>query len=156
MLSLFQIPPGWKNPSGNYHIGVKNAYELYTSWVKERVDKDKKEKVWDPAHKVAVAEATRKCRVIFLINICCMCCMVGMLQVIICDIIYFTSKEFEKEHPQESNIKGLDKMKLDDLESQMEILTEADKKYTGQGPTYDCVVFYDGEVWRYVVLVQLC
>lgn len=58
-----QIPGNWKNPSGNYHIGVKNAYELYTSWVRERVDKEKKEKVWDPAHKVAVAEVTRKMRV---------------------------------------------------------------------------------------------
>lgn len=112
-----KIPSNWKNPSGSYHVGAKNAYELYTSWVKDRVDKSKKEKVWEPAHKVAAAEVTRKCR------------------------------EFEKEHPAE-NLKGNDKLKLEDLETQAELLSEAEKKYQGQGPTYDCVVFNDGEVWR--------
>lgn len=58
-------------------------------------------------------------------------------------------QEFEKEHPTEANIKGLDKLKLEDLEAQMEILTEMDKKYCSQGPSYDCVVFNDGEIWRY-------
>ncbi|XP_026279947.1 tripeptidyl-peptidase 2 [Frankliniella occidentalis] len=113
-----KIPTTWKNPTGNYHIGVKNAYELYTSSVRERIAKDKKEKHWDPAHKLAAAEATRKCR------------------------------EFEKEHPQESSMKPLDKMISDDLEAQVEVLTEADKKYSSPGPAYDCVVFNDGDVWR--------
>lgn len=58
-----QIPSSWKNPSGDYHIGVKNAYELYTFMVKERVDNEKKEKLWDPSHKTAIAEVTRKLRV---------------------------------------------------------------------------------------------
>lgn len=57
-------------------------------------------------------------------------------------------QEFEKEHPQESSVKGAEKLKLEDLESQLEILTEVDKKYTGQGPSYDCIVFNDGDVWR--------
>ncbi|KAK3925767.1 Tripeptidyl-peptidase 2 [Frankliniella fusca] len=113
-----KIPNTWKNPSGNYHIGLKNAYELYTSSVRERIAKEKKEKNWDPAHKLAVADATRKCR------------------------------EFEKEHPQETNMKPFDKMISDDLEAQVDVLTEADKKYVSQGPTYDCVVFNDGDVWR--------
>lgn len=57
------MPSNWKNPSGNYHLGVKNAYELYTLIVKDRVDNDKKDKIWDPAHKAAIADITRKLRV---------------------------------------------------------------------------------------------
>ncbi|XP_065343517.1 tripeptidyl-peptidase 2 isoform X3 [Cloeon dipterum] len=55
-----RIPKDWKNPTGEYHIGVKNAFELYPSKLRERIEKERKERRWDPGHKSAQAEAARK------------------------------------------------------------------------------------------------
>ena len=56
---LFQIPDSWKNPTGRYHIGAKSAYDLFPKRLQDRVVKDRREKVWDPPHRAALAEATK-------------------------------------------------------------------------------------------------
>ena len=58
-----QIPREWNNPTGNFRIGIKNGFELYPATLRERIEKERKEKLWDPAHKHAIAEATRKLQV---------------------------------------------------------------------------------------------
>lgn len=123
--------------------------------VKERVDSEKKEKLWDPSHKAAIAEVTRKLRVITIGNFW----NDSFVIVIHVYKLYVFLQEFEREHP-ESTLKGLDKLKQEDLEAQVELLTEmdkVDKKNNGhsQGPTFDCVVFNDGEIWRYR-FIMLC
>jgi len=52
-----QIPSTWKNPTGKYHIGIKNAYELYTKQVQKRIEEEKKEKEWDPLHKPLLSKS---------------------------------------------------------------------------------------------------
>lgn len=59
ILSL-QIPSQWNNPGGTYHIGLKNAYDLFPKGLKDRVSKDRREKIWDSAHRAALADATQK------------------------------------------------------------------------------------------------
>jgi len=39
------------NPSGKFHIGLKNAYELYTKTAQKRMEEEKIEKQWDPLQK---------------------------------------------------------------------------------------------------------
>lgn len=56
---IFQIPGSWNNPSGEFHLGVKNAYSLYPNKLRERIEQSRKKKLWDDGHKTAVVEATR-------------------------------------------------------------------------------------------------
>jgi hypothetical protein len=58
-----QIPAEWKNPTGDFHIGIKNGFDLYPAKLRERIEKERKEKLWDPGHKSCLAEASRKLQV---------------------------------------------------------------------------------------------
>ncbi|CAG0918332.1 unnamed protein product [Notodromas monacha] len=55
-----KIPDSWKCPSGKFHIGLKDISTLYPKSVAERVMKERKTKVWDSAHKLAVANAVKE------------------------------------------------------------------------------------------------
>ncbi|XP_015752679.1 PREDICTED: tripeptidyl-peptidase 2-like [Acropora digitifera] len=54
------IPDDWDNPSGKFFIGVKTAYSLFPAKLKERRTKERREKLWDPLHRVCSAETTRR------------------------------------------------------------------------------------------------
>ncbi|KAL4219860.1 tripeptidyl-peptidase II Tpp2 [Mactra antiquata] len=55
-------------------------------------------------------------------------------------------EDFEVAHPNCTTQE--EKLEKENLQSQIDILTEADKKYNDCGPVYDCIVFYDGDTWR--------
>ncbi|XP_029189240.2 tripeptidyl-peptidase 2-like isoform X1 [Acropora millepora] len=55
-----KIPDDWDNPSGKFFIGVKTAYSLFPAKLKERRTKERREKLWDPLHRVCSAETTRR------------------------------------------------------------------------------------------------
>ncbi|KAK7483877.1 hypothetical protein BaRGS_00024894 [Batillaria attramentaria] len=55
-----KIPDTWVNPSGKYHVGVKPAFDLYPKGLVDRMKKERREHMWDPTHRVALADATRK------------------------------------------------------------------------------------------------
>ncbi|XP_076435935.1 tripeptidyl-peptidase 2-like isoform X2 [Babylonia areolata] len=55
-----KIPDSWTNPSGKWHVGQKPAFELYPKPLAERMKKERREHLWDPPHRVALAEASRR------------------------------------------------------------------------------------------------
>lgn len=115
---VLKIPQHWKNPSGNYHIGIKHARELYPRVLVDRITKERKEKKWDPAHKAALADANHQ---LFEIN---------------------KNNETNKGIPNR-----LEKLNKEDVEAKVECLTQLEKKFADLGPSYDCIVFHDGDSW---------
>ena len=56
----YKIPNSWVNPSEQYHIGQVNAYELFPKILRERLTKERREHLWDPAHRATLGEAHRR------------------------------------------------------------------------------------------------
>ncbi|CAL4069880.1 unnamed protein product [Meganyctiphanes norvegica] len=117
-----KVPESWNNPNGKYHLGVKGAFSLYPRGLRDRIIKERKDKNWDPVHKVLLAESQRK------------------LQAI----------ENSKSNGTGSNggTNFLEKLIKEDAEARVALLNSLEKKHSDLGPAYDCVVYNDGEVWR--------
>jgi len=112
------IPSTWKNPTGKYHIGIKNAFELYTKNVQKRIEEEKKEKDWDPMHKPLLSKSIME------------------------------QQNFNNENdPSKVTLTRSQKLIKDDLDSTVEALQSLEKKYKFITPVYDCVVFHDGVQW---------
>ncbi|CAG2111388.1 unnamed protein product, partial [Medioppia subpectinata] len=120
-----KIPSQWQNPSGKYHIGVKNIYELFSTEKRfdlhEMMTNEYMENEWQPMQRIAIAEAVRQLQ------------------------------EFERTHSDASADNTEEKLIREDLQSRVDFLKQLDKKFTDLGPTYDCVVFNDGTHWKGVV-----
>ncbi|KAI1307595.1 Tripeptidyl-peptidase 2 [Halotydeus destructor] len=54
------VPSSWVNPSGKYHLGVKNGYELYTKALRDRISKEYMDKHFTPEQKRLQADAILK------------------------------------------------------------------------------------------------
>jgi tripeptidyl-peptidase-2 len=87
------IPSNWINPSGQYHVGVKPVYELYTKGVKERIEVKRKEDNWDKKHRLLMAEANRK-----------------------------LTKEQSNGNKSTDNLTPLEKLDKEDIEAQLEVI----------------------------------
>ncbi|XP_031554866.1 tripeptidyl-peptidase 2-like [Actinia tenebrosa] len=55
-----KIPEHWENPTGKYHVGVKNLFSLFPERLRSRRKKERKEKFWDPLHRKCSADALRE------------------------------------------------------------------------------------------------
>ncbi|XXG85157.1 hypothetical protein AAC387_Pa11g0297 [Persea americana] len=52
------INPSWNNPSGEWHVGCKLVYELFTDTLTSRVQKERKKK-WDEKNQEAISDALK-------------------------------------------------------------------------------------------------
>uniref|UniRef100_A0A2A4JXG6 Uncharacterized protein n=1 Tax=Heliothis virescens TaxID=7102 RepID=A0A2A4JXG6_HELVI len=114
-----KIPDSWKNPSGVWRVGVLYPFSLYPVKLKERMQEHRKTHDWDVNYKPAFAEANKN------------------LQDFETDVV--------AKNPV---LSPEDKILKEELEARVEVLQAAEKKYNDVGPTYDCVLFHDGSVWR--------
>lgn len=59
------------------------------------------------------------------------------------------SKKLQAFEATNADLSGTEKLIKEDLESRVEMLNTFEKKFNNVGPCLDCVVFNDGERWRY-------
>ncbi|CAN1158776.1 Tripeptidyl-peptidase 2 [Linum perenne] len=52
------VNPSWKNPSGEWHVGCKLVYELFTSTLTSRLKKERK-KIWDEKNQEEIGKAVK-------------------------------------------------------------------------------------------------
>ncbi|KAG8381312.1 hypothetical protein BUALT_Bualt06G0109300 [Buddleja alternifolia] len=55
----FVVNSSWKNPSGEWHVGYKLVYELFTNTLTKRLKKERKKK-WDEKNQEAIADAVKQ------------------------------------------------------------------------------------------------
>ncbi|KAL2227071.1 UNVERIFIED_CONTAM: Tripeptidyl-peptidase 2 [Sesamum indicum] len=53
------VNSSWKNPLGEWHVGCKLVYELFTNTLTDRLKKERKKK-WDEKNQEAIAEAVKQ------------------------------------------------------------------------------------------------
>ncbi|GFP82230.1 tripeptidyl-peptidase 2 [Phtheirospermum japonicum] len=53
------VNSSWKNPSGEWHVGCKLVYELFTNTLTDRLKKERKKR-WDEKNQEAIAEAVKQ------------------------------------------------------------------------------------------------
>ncbi|XP_022822336.1 tripeptidyl-peptidase 2 isoform X2 [Spodoptera litura] len=122
-----KIPEKWKNPSGTWRVGILHPFSIYPTKLKERMQEHRKEHSWDIGYKPAFAEANKN------------------LQDFETDVV--------SKNPV---LSPEDKIQKEELEARVEVLQTAEKKYNDVGPTYDCVLFHDGTVWRACIDTSEC
>ncbi|KAK3699411.1 hypothetical protein QZH41_018570 [Actinostola sp. cb2023] len=114
-----EIPDQWENPTGKYHIGIKNLFSLFPEKLKTRRQKQRKEKLWDTHHKKCSADALRQL------------------------------EQWNSDHPNSAASQTQEeKWASEELQSKVEVLSTFEKKFSDCGPALDCVVFHDGATWR--------
>ncbi|CAF1376834.1 unnamed protein product [Rotaria sordida] len=117
-----KIPSSWKNSSGNYHIRIKSLKQLMPITAFERLLKERREKMFDPEHRLALAEAQH-------------CLNEHINKFPSPNELY--DIEFKKEQ----------KSIREEFQSFVDALKDVKKKYNDPGPFLDCIVWNDGDKW---------
>lgn len=141
-----KIPKSWSNPTGKWHVGFKQGYELYPASVANRIKKEYLLNNIMPDLRDVKASSLRSLQ-------------------------DFEAKEKAEKSktsssPKESvestpasgdEAKELDvifdksfesQLQKDDLQAKVDAASSMEENFVDLGPTYDCIVFHDGEMWR--------
>lgn len=116
---ILKIPGSWSNPTNQYHIGVKNLFQLFPKALRERVQKENKEELWDRQHKEATS------------------------------LVLSELEKWKALHCKpDQELTSEEKAEKENLEAQLDILDKFEKNYKDSGPIVDCVVFHDGNTYQ--------
>ncbi len=114
--------------TNKFRIGVKRVFALYPKPLKDRMLKERLEKLWDPGHKENLAKVTNQIQ------------------------------EFEAAKSSTGDvITGVEKLNKDNLDAMLDLLNQTDKKLRENGdtidlgPTFDIVSFHDGQTWNVII-----
>jgi tripeptidyl-peptidase-2 len=134
---VLTVPSSWCESSidGKFRIGSKRAFGLYPKPLRDRMSRERLEKLWDPGHKVNLAKTTSEIQVF----------------------------EAAKSGTGDA-LTGVDKLAKDNLDAGLDLLTQLDKKMRTNnglgstngleadiGPTFDVVSFHDGQHWNVII-----
>ena len=112
-----QVNPEWKNPSGEWRVGAKPAFDLFPGGLKQRIKEERKKK-FDEQQRAAVTEATTS----------------------------LAAFESANGGRTPASSPALVKQR-EELETKVKLLEEMAGKYEDQGPLVEAVVWNDGERW---------
>ena len=54
------MPSYWLNPSGKFYCGMKALFELCSAPLRQRIKKERKEKLWQPFNDEAIVQVQKK------------------------------------------------------------------------------------------------
>lgn len=118
------LNPDWKNPSGEWRVGYKTAYDLFPGGLQSRLKSQRKLK-WLEKYRVALTAATA-----------------ALAEH---RIKYPTSSSLTSDNGDGDN----KKKEREELETRVKLLQDdfGPEKYQDNGPILECVVWNDGSTW---------
>ena len=105
------------NAGSTYRVGVKRIMDIYPRSLKDRILKERQEKIWDPAQRACVADTAAKLA---------------------------EQEATAKADKDSSPPTGIEKLAKDNLENEMECLNNLDKKF--KDTTYQVIIFQHTKV----------
>lgn len=115
--SRLLVNPAWENPTGEWRVGSKAAYELFPAGLKSRLQKERRKR-WAEKQRGAVAEA-----------------------------VAASAAFARAHPPGGAALTEEQRKEREELEARVKLLAELDEKYEDLGPMIECVVWHDGSHW---------
>jgi tripeptidyl-peptidase-2 len=136
------VPSNWVNPSGDYRLGKKALFELCSGPLRERLRRERKEKLWQPNNTEYIAKIQKK-----LVELKSNLNNKTTAKSEKSDTALVSSIANDDDQAKNSE-EFLNTLLREDLDSQLEVLKDLDSKVKDVGPIYDCIVWNDGNKWQ--------
>ena len=154
-----KMPSDWceKNVKSNkFRIGCKRVYSLYPKILRERMQKEKVEKAWDPHHKKSLAKITNAIEQFES----------SKSGETVTGIMVTLLLKYDWKNQIFLDV-GKDKLVKDNLDAELDLLMQMDKKMrssggqncslangiidTEIGPIFDVISYFNGEHWTVII-----
>ncbi|KAH7538028.1 hypothetical protein FEM48_Zijuj03G0155900 [Ziziphus jujuba var. spinosa] len=137
------VNSAWKNPSGEWHVGYKFVYELFTSDLASRLKKERKKK-WDEKNQEEIAKAVKNLDEFDQVGENAAFQFPELVtdnQILNIQITCTFHKHIKVEDADLKRVR-------EDLQNRIDYLRKQADSYDDKGPIIDAVVWHDGDVWR--------
>lgn len=128
---MLTVNPGWKNPTGKWHVGSKRVFELYPGGLVARMKEERKKKLM-VLHQQLVAAAS----------------------VDACAVEDVQADPDAKDVDVKEAAKEAARKRREELKARKELLNDLLKNFDDAGPSVECVVWHDGDAWMAAIDTQ--